>query len=487
MVLPSVAAVNPTDGDGIHNRPISFQRNGGRPISGGRKMKRMSWGSFYGIIGLMLVLIAITSRATALGVTDYGSIVTSCVAQQRGVEVFQEAIDLAGAGWTAGESWVLKLTREEQRGLLGGLLPVNQPERVAPWGPRRGAARDVPAQWDWRDVDGQDWITPVKNQGGCGSCAAFASAACVEAAIRIAKNMPAMNIDLSEQQIFSCAGGDCPTGLYMGTAFDYIKANGLADEACLPYDEVDDNCGDLCADWQDRVETIDDWELLWQYTVNEDALKTVVMEQPVACYLEVYGDFMSYSSGVYEHVSGGLMGGHFVLIVGWNDEENSWICKNSWGSGWGEKGYFRIKRGETQIGSWAMIPYYTPAGPTPTPTPVPDLGVTLSMPQEQYASGDTFYLDATITNPGAILVNTPLFIILDVADHYWFWPSWGELPEIDFQKRNIPAGTLLIHVIPEIQWPDMDAAGVSASFWAAMLEPDFSDILGTMDRVEWGF
>lgn len=426
-------------------------------------------------MGCLLIAIAWCSGAGASDAAD----------------VLQKQIDAAGAGWTAADNWVARLTEAEQRQLLGGRLPaVSDGSSVPATKPAQlpgSGGRDLPASFDWRDVDGQDWMTSIKNQGNCGSCAAFASTGCLEAVIRIVRNEPDMAIDLSEQQVFSCAGGDCPTGLYMGDAFEYIKNNGLADEACLPYKQVDDNCGDLCEDWQDRVEIIDDWELLWQYTVNEDMLKTIVMEHPVACYLEVYGDFMSYSSGVYEYVSGTLQGGHFVVIVGWNDADDCWICKNSWGSGWGEKGYFRIKRGETQIGTWAMIPYYTAPGPTPTPTPVPELGVTLDMPQTHFSAGDTFYLDAVITNPGTILVNVPVFVFLDVAGQYWFWPTWATFPEIDFQLRNIPAGATTISIIDPFDWPDIDGAGVPLSFWSAMVKPDFSDILGTMDRVEWSF
>jgi hypothetical protein len=70
----------------------------------------------------------------------------------------------------------------------------------------------------------------------------------------------------------------------------------------------------------------------------------------------VYQDFSSYESGVYQHVSGGARGGHAVTIIGydntWGGEgEGYWICKNSWGSSWGESGYFRIAYGECGLGT----------------------------------------------------------------------------------------------------------------------------------------
>jgi len=67
----------------------------------------------------------------------------------------------------------------------------------------------------------------------------------------------------------------------------------------------------------------------------------------------VYSDFMNYKSGIYKHTSGYLEGGHAVKILGWGVEGgvNYWICANSWGTSWGEKGFFRIAYGECGIDS----------------------------------------------------------------------------------------------------------------------------------------
>jgi hypothetical protein len=67
-----------------------------------------------------------------------------------------------------------------------------------------------------------------------------------------------------------------------------------------------------------------------------------------AC-LDVYQDFFSYSSGIYRHVTGGYAGGHCVCLIGYDDAAGCWIAKNSWGTGWGEAGYFRIAYGECRI------------------------------------------------------------------------------------------------------------------------------------------
>ncbi len=411
-----------------------------------------------------------------------------------GIAELQSRIDAAGAEWQAGSSWVSELSVVEQKRLLGGTVPETRDESFSVHSTESPPMAGLPAVFDWRDNLGENWMTPVKNQANCGSCAAFASAGCIEAVIRIARNDAALDIDLSEQQIFSCCNGDCATGLYMGAAFNYFRDTGVVDEECLPYTQVDDNCDKLCSDWEERVETIESWELLCQYDMDSEALKAEVMEQPVACYLEVYGDFMSYKSGIYEHVTGNLMGGHFVVVVGWNEAENYWICKNSWGLGWGEDGYFRIRTGETLIGTWAMVPeYHASAPPTPTrtpepvPTAIPDLGVVIDMPQTSFTSGDTFYLNVQVNNPGFAMENIPLFVFLDVGGEYFFWPSWKGSPAIDFRLIDAGTGSTVIAVFDPFEWPDVGETHGEAAFWGALLNPDFTDILGDHDRVMWTF
>jgi len=74
----------------------------------------------------------------------------------------------------------------------------------------------------------------------------------------------------------------------------------------------------------------------------------------------VYEDFMHYQSGIYHHVTGDMKGGHAVKILGWGQENDVdyWICANSWGPDWGEKGFFRIMMGECNIDEsvWACDP-----------------------------------------------------------------------------------------------------------------------------------
>lgn len=345
------------------------------------------------------------------------------------IQSIQDSLDSMGNPWVASENRIMRMPYTERLGLLTRPLRPDESIPVAPRELIDRPDRDFPDSFDWRNIDGVDWMTSVKDQGGCGSCAAFASVGSVESLVRIARNDPVYEIDLSEQHLFSCCFGDCPTGLYMGEAFDYFTNDGVPDEACLPYSAVDDNCSETCSDWQSRVTRIDSWQLLWQYSWDEDVLKTCIMEHPIACYLEVYNDFFSYSGGVYiKGETATLAGGHFVVIVGWDDAQNCWICKNSWDKDWGIEGYFMIRKGETSIGTWAMradytspvtatptlIPTWTPtADPswTSTPTPPPTSTATFTMiPTDTPIRTPTLTPSVTQTpteTPHATLTATP--------------------------------------------------------------------------------
>ena len=278
------------------------------------------------------------------------------------VAAIQAAIQEAGASWQAGITSVSELSIEEQRMLLGVTPPPGEPtlEEIAQQIPALKAA--VLAQpnigaapaFDWRNVSGKNYVTPVKNQGGCGSCVAFGTTAVVETMFRIQRNDSNLTIDLSEAQLFYCharsEGRNCGNGWWPDRAFEFYKNQGVADEACYPYTAGDQNCSNLCGDWQNRAVKIAGYHKLNSVSEMKDWLST---RGPITgCFL-VYADFYSYKSGVYRHVTGNLLGGHCVVIVGYDDAAGCWICKNSWGSYFGENGFVRIGYGECAIETWA--------------------------------------------------------------------------------------------------------------------------------------
>ena len=228
-----------------------------------------------------------------------------------------------------------------------GWLPENIPKdaRVTPV-----VSAAPPTHFDWTQKDGQNWMTSVKDQGGCGSCVAFAAVGAFEGQLKIQTNNPSWNIDLSEQHLFSCSGGTCSGGETISVALNYLQQYGTPDEACSPYQggSGSGSCSNSCPDWQSRASKISSWNWIAN---NPSAVEAALMNGPLIAGFTVYADFYyAYNGGVYhwDHVSQAV-GGHAIVIVGYDQPGQYWIVKNSWGSSWGEKGYFRIGFGEAGI------------------------------------------------------------------------------------------------------------------------------------------
>jgi C1A family cysteine protease len=222
---------------------------------------------------------------------------------------------------------------------------------------RHAAARAAtyPGQFDWRNYNGQNFITPVRDQSSCGSCVAFGTIAAIEGTYQVFRSQPDSGIDLSEAQLFYCigpqTGASCESGWWPDDAYKGAQAEGLVDEACFPYTPGDQACN-LCADADNRKTFITGW-----HTVTDvgDMKDWVANYGPVTTCFTVYDDFFYYTGGVYQHVSQTVAGGHCVAIVGYDDTNQYWICKNSWGTGWGEDGFFRIKYGDCGIDAQAWV------------------------------------------------------------------------------------------------------------------------------------
>jgi len=206
-----------------------------------------------------------------------------------------------------------------------------------------------PDRFDWRDVNGSNYVTPPKAQGRCGSCVAFATAGALESAVRIARQTPTLAIDLSEAHLFFCyaaaQGRNCGNGWYM-TAAMQASQKGVVDEACFRYVDADQKC-DLCPDSEQRLTKITGYTILH---APIDFKNWLASRGPLVTGFTVYDDFQSYNSGIYSHVAGAALGGHAVLCVGYDDYQRCWICKNSWyETQWGEGGFFRIAYGQCGI------------------------------------------------------------------------------------------------------------------------------------------
>jgi len=192
--------------------------------------------------------------------------------------------------------------------------------------------------FDWHNLDKEDWMSPVQDQGfTCGSCWAFATIGTVEAQNNINNNNPDLDINLSEQELISCSSaGDCDGGSFRN-ALDYIFQTGSLIEECFPYLAMNSDCIPQC----NIRHNINSFE---SFDANDfELLKARIrMVGPVALAIEWNANMFDEEwvgrcePGVDE------IGNHGVVLTGYNDYEEYWIFKNSWTTWWGEDGYAKL-------------------------------------------------------------------------------------------------------------------------------------------------
>jgi len=299
-------------------------------------------GSFMGFFLLIRTNKQTSSKAADLSVT-----------QKLEIQKISDAINQSGAGWTAGETSISILTPEERKRRLGvNLNNVNRAEKpnLAQAIPATALATTIPTKLDWRNYNNKNFVTPVKNQGSCGSCWAFADTANAESAtlIKAGTSYSQNPIDFSEQIVLSCSNsGSCEGGL-PEEAGNFLVFSGTNNESCFPYSATDSACISACQNWQETATKIDNQlnGIMFQpYDVTQ--LKKIIYKYgPVVVTFLVYSDFSYYTKGVYRNVWGSFEGGHAVQVVGYDDANQCFIAKNSWGPYWGEGGYFRIAYSE---------------------------------------------------------------------------------------------------------------------------------------------
>lgn len=197
----------------------------------------------------------------------------------------------------------------------------------------------APDAYSW-----QDTAVPIKNQGSCGSCWAFASTASVEYRYKRLFNQ---SYTLAEQELVDCErkSHGCSGG-WSDLALNYVRDNGINYESNYPYKARDQECHvdnnqekspvkvkNVCSTPKDEVAYKDHF---YQYG-------------PLVVYYFVDNNFKQYKSGIFSSKDCNAEEGninHAVLIIGYGNEKekNYWLVRNSWGEKFGEKGYFRILR-----------------------------------------------------------------------------------------------------------------------------------------------
>jgi cathepsin L len=225
--------------------------------------------------------------------------------------------------------------------------------------PQVGACSTTAAAFDWRAAGR---VTPVRDQGACGSCWAFGTLGAWEGSHFILNKA---DVDAAEQHILSCSGaGTCNGGWW---AFEFARSPaGTATEASYPYTATDSACNAGVA----KPHKVANWGYVHasggKPTVAQ--LKAALCQHgPLAIAVNATPAFQAYTGNVFNENNQTTIN-HAITLVGWDNAKNAWLIKNSWGTAWGLGGYMWINYNSNRVGDGAA---WTDAVDLPDPTPPP--------------------------------------------------------------------------------------------------------------------
>jgi cathepsin X len=229
---------------------------------------------------------------------------------------------------------------------------------------------DIPKNWDWRNREGVVYTTKIGNQFSpkfCGSCWAWASTSALADRIKIKTKSQYPDINFSVQALLDCGSvhgaGSCDGGS-TDLAYKFIHDVGITDDTCLPYMAVDyysraeQPCEQTMCRTCDRFGYCHPVANATKYYVAEHGslfgeaamLAEIWKRGPITCYIYAHSaSFENYRSGIINDTTVYPEITHAISVVGWgetNDGVKYWIGRNSFGTQWGEQGWFKIVRGK---------------------------------------------------------------------------------------------------------------------------------------------
>jgi cathepsin B len=291
-----------------------------------------------------VALAAIVAVATAIPVSEDSGFVVDhdqIKSINHNMSTWYAGVNERFVGWTWKEAKKLLGARLEKETFS---LPIKNLDHID--------MKDVPASFDAR----KQWpesIHPIRDQQRCGSCWAFAASEVLSDRFGIASQGKSEAV-LSPEDMVSCDQTDmgCQGGM-LSNAWNYLKNTGIVTDKCFPYTAGSGSpatCETKCVDGEtfQKYKSKD----AYQITGIDNIKKEIFTSGPVETGFKVYKSFMSYTSGVYQRhwweFWDTFEGGHAVKIIGWGSENgvDYWLVANSWGTTWGEQGFFRIKQGD---------------------------------------------------------------------------------------------------------------------------------------------
>ena len=336
------------------------------------------------------------------------------------------------------------------------------------------SVQPLPSSFDWLS----NGVTPIKNQGNCGSCWAFSTVGPLESQILL---QGGGTVDLSEQYLVTCnlSGWDCNGGWF---AHDYHmdisgqdnNGPGAVLNAADPYTGTDAACGGTYA----HPYTITNWAYVGSdYAVpSTEAIKQAIYTYgPISVAVCVGSHFQAYSGGIFNtsESCGQDVINHAVVLVGWNDNNGTdgyWILRNSWGTSWGMAGYMYIGYEVSQVGYGANFIEYAGGTPSPTPNPPPSAVV--------YDPDLTGAFPSIYTNPKGKTVRGIFQVqnIGNVATANWFRVLLYLSPDGVSKTSLLGSSKITKHIQPgsaiNLKISKSYAKSVTGQYVIAVVDPD---------------
>jgi cathepsin B len=253
--------------------------------------------------------------------------------------------------WTAHEAHENPL-KDMSLGEIYGLLGTKKIDPVGDYpAPEENAS--LPSAFDSRTA-WPDCVHSIRDQQKCGSCWAFGASEALSDRFCVASSGK-LNEVLSPQDMVSCDNGDMGcNGGWLFAAWDYLEHTGIVSDACKPYtsgDGSEPKCSKSCSDGSAPKKFKCKKGSVVEATTPNQIKSNLMKMGPMETAFQVYEDFFQYKGGIYHYTSGNFAGGHAVKLIGWGTENgvNYWTLANSWGTKWGENGFFRVQEGEVGI------------------------------------------------------------------------------------------------------------------------------------------
>eukprot|EP00741_Cyanophora_paradoxa_P024034 tig00021721_g23209.t1 len=280
-----------------------------------------------------------------------------------------------------------RLTKENRAARIAVMAPYLEghayPMGEAPW--EVLAPEDLPKEWDWRNVSGRNMLTQNSQQhlpNYCGGCWVFSSVQALSDRIHIARNASYPAITLAHQVMLNCQDcGDCEEGGDAMCVLGFARKHGIPDNTCQPYRAATGtecvpkhqknfaHCKEECicnnAESDRKTKYAIKEYRKWYVkhygripTMNTHAMKAEILANgPIICGMECTDNFeYNYAGGVYAEKTEWSVEDydHDVAVSGWGVDEKTgeeyWLIRNTWGTFWGEDGWFKLKMGADNMG-----------------------------------------------------------------------------------------------------------------------------------------